>query len=205
MNISGNYRTADKEVAIVKRILDEKAIPYQEVKKYDNADDGDVAVVLPDGREVIIEVKEEEYKRFPHYGDLGIDYISVFYFKQGVDSSAWKTPHKPEDLAAFKQVIDMTKPYKGGKVFYSKSHLWLFFVMTPDDKFYYCKFFKGDGMTSPEFIDYIENNCKFAANLKSKSQMSYYDRHSSACFFLNHKDEILDNYEVDVAEYLKSE
>ena len=202
MNISGNYQTAAREVAIVKRILDEKAISYKEVKKYDNADDGDVVVVLPDGREVIIEIKEEEYKRFSNYGDLGIDYISAFQFKQGVNSFAWKTQHKPEDLAAFKQVIDMSKYYKEGKVFYSKSDLWLFFVMTPNDEFYYCKFFKGDGMTSPEFIDYIEKNCIFTANRKPQSQMSHYDRHSSACFFLNHKNKILDKYEVDIAEYL---
>ena len=203
MNISGNFQTADREVAIVKRILDEKAISYLKVEKYGNADDGDVVVVLPDGREIVIEVKEEEYNRFVKYGgDLGIDYISAFHFKYGVNSFYWKKQHGPEDLEEFKRVIDTTRYYKEGKVFYSKSDLWLFFVVDPNDEFYYCKFFTGDGMTSREFINYIETHCIFTANRKPQSQMSHNDRHSSACFFLNHRDRILENYEVDIAEYL---
>lgn len=203
MNISGNYDTAKREVAIVKRILDKNAISYQDVKKYENADDGDVVVVLPDGRKILIEVKEEKYGRFVKYGgDLGIDYISAFQFKTGVNPFNWKRQHEPEELDAFKQVVDKQNNYKGGKVFYSKSHLWLFFVVDDKGEFYYCKFFKGDGMISPEFIDYIEKNCKFTVNLKSASQMSYGDRHNSACIFLNHKDKILDKYEVDICEYI---
>lgn len=203
MNISGNYQTKEREIAIVKRILDKNSIPYLDVQEYKNADDGDVCVVLPDGREILIEVKEEKYDRFIRYGgDLGIDYISAFQFKAGADPFKWKRQNSPQNLAAFKREIDMQNHYKGGKVFYSKSHLWLFFVVDMNDDFYYCKFFKGDGMTSPEFIDYIEKNCIFSVNLKPVWQESYKDKHNSACFFLNHKDKILDKYEVDISDYI---
>lgn len=205
MNISGNYDMAEREVAVVKKILDGNAIPYKEVKKYENADDGDVLVVLADGREVLIEVKEEDYARFLKYGgDLGIDYISAFQFKRGVNPYDWKRQHRPAELSAFKQDIDMQSYVKWGKVYYSKSHLWLFFVMDDNGGFHYCKFFRGAGMTSKEFIDYVENNCIFTVNMKSAVQMSYGDRHHSACLFLNHRDKILDKYEVDIREYLEN-
>lgn len=206
MNISGDYRTAEKEIAVVKRIFDENSIPYLSVEKSENADDGDVTVTLPDGREFLIEVKQEDYARFISFGgDLGIDYISAFNFKDGVNAAVWKKLHGPEDLAAFKEAIDRERSYKGGKVFYSKSHLWLFFVLKPDGGFYYCKFFEGDKMTSPEFINYIENNCRFAANAKSESQQSHGDKHNSACFFLNHRSAILKNYAVDIREYFAAQ
>lgn len=33
-------------------------------------------------QEILIEVKEESYKRFSNYGDLGIDFLSAFYFSR---------------------------------------------------------------------------------------------------------------------------
>ena len=203
MNISGNFQTAEREVGVVKRILDENSIPYREVRKYEIADDADVAIVLNDGREILIEVKEERYDRFIDYGgDLGIDYISAFQFKRGVNPFVWKRQHSPADLAAFKRDISDFN-IKWGKVFYSKADLWLFFVVKPDGEFHYCKFFKGaGGMVTAPFREYIENNCIFTVNIKPAWQQSYSDRHNSACMFLNHRDGILDRYEVDIREYL---
>ncbi len=202
MNISGNYHTEEREVEVVRRIFDEQSIPYVKIEKYARADDGDVCVHLEGGKTLLIEVKEERYNRFTKFGDLGIDYISAFQFKQGVNSDDWKRQQQPERVNEFWQSIDTSYNFKYGKVFYSKSDLWLFFVLDPDNDFYYCKFFDGAFMTSREFRDYLESNCQFTVNIKPPTQQSYYDRHNSACFFLNRNDNVLNQCEVDLQELI---
>ena len=64
MNISGNYNTTDKEVGIIARIFDIYEIPYKSISKHKNADDADILVLLPNGNEILIEVKEEFINRF---------------------------------------------------------------------------------------------------------------------------------------------
>lgn len=205
MNISGNYNTEQREVAIVRRIFDERGIAYSKIEKYANANDGDVCVYFSNGKTILIEVKEEKYDRFVKYGgDLGIDYISAFQFKRGVNPDDWKSQHRPEYLDEFLQAIDKTNHFKGGKVYYSKSDLWLFFVVAPNGNLYYCKFFDGNAMTSQEFINYIEHNCIFTVNIKPRCQESYADKHNSACFFLNHKDPVLQGYEIDLNDFVNN-
>lgn len=204
MNISGNYNTTSREVKIVAKIFDMQKIPYKSVSKYENANDGDVLVILPDEREILIEVKEESYKRLIRYGDLGIDYISAFYFKNTQAKSKWSGRHKGlSDLNAFLATIDRTRPYKRGKIGYSKSDLWLFFVVDDNDRLCYHAFFDGNAMISKEFYDYLAKNCPFAINNKSEEQLSHSDEHSSACFFINHKDKFLNEYKVDLIEYIE--
>lgn len=202
MNISGNYETAQKEIDSVKEILNIEGIEFQKIIKSPNADDGDVLVDLKDNKKILIEVKEENYERFSKYGDLGMDFISVFYFKN--NASKWKGSPKPHQLLSeFFNDIDKTKPYKEGKIYYSKSDLWLFFVKVSDEYSYYA-FFDGSKMTSKEFKDYLFNNCKFSVNNKPKWQLSHTDSHNSSVFFINHENPFLNNYRVDIKHYVDS-
>ncbi len=201
MNISGNYDTTDREVGIVVKIFDEYEIEYKSISKYAVADDGDVLVILPDDRNILIEVKEEDYKRFSKYGDLGIDFISAFNFKHSEDVTRWKgAPKSPARLQEFLSSINVTK---WGKLTYSKSHLWLFFVTDPSNKIVYHAFFDGNRMTSEEFKNYLYSHCLFAVNNKPYWQLSHGDSHHSACFFINNKNEHLNGYKVDLTEYIK--
>lgn len=204
MNISGNYHTTTREVQIVKKIFTMQDIPYKCISKHKKADDGDVLVVLPDDREILIEVKEEKYKRFHNYGDLGIDYISAFYFKNERDKKEWSGLHRGKTtLQKFLSIIDRNSPFKSGKLCYSKSDLWLFVVFDPRKNLCYYAFFDGKAMTSEEFYNYLSTRCPFAINNKSEEQLSHSDEHSSACFFINHQDEFLNQYKVDLLEYIK--
>lgn len=201
MNISGNYNTTDKEVSIVARIFDMNKIPYKSISKHQNADDADVLVVLPNDNEILIEVKEEFINRFSKYGDLGIDFISAFYFKNPRDESIWKgAPKRPERLDSFLSSINIQKP---GKLLYSKAHLWLFFVFDSSNNLYYHAFFDGNKMTSEEFYNYLSKNHLFAVNNKPYWQLSHGDAHQSACFFINHTDPFLNKYKVDLVEYIE--
>lgn len=201
MNISGNYNSTDKEVSIVARIFDMYKIPYESISKHENADDADILVILPDNNKILIEVKEEFIDRFRKYGDLGIDFISAFSFKNPIDESIWKgAPKRPERLNSFLSSINIQKL---GKLSYSKSHLWLFFVFDDSKNLYYHAFFDGSKMTSKEFYNYLSKNCFFAVNNKPYWQLSHGDTHQSACFFINHEDRFLNRYKVDLAEYIE--
>ena len=108
MNISGNYNTTDKEVRVIAKIFDLYGIPYKNISKHQNADDADILVVLPNSNKILIEVKEEFINRFSKYGDLGIDFISAFFFKNPKDESKWKgSPKRPEQLDSFLSSINI--------------------------------------------------------------------------------------------------
>lgn len=201
MNISGNYRTTDREIWVVKKILDDNRIPYQSVDKYDIADDGDILVTLTNGKSFLIEVKEEKIDRFNTWGQLGIDFISAFQFKNPSDEQVWKgRPKSPDKLPSFLNAIDTTNHYKGGKIDYSKSDLWLFFVMDGDG-FRYYEFFDGNFMTSDEFKRHLYATCEFTANNKPYWQKSYSDAHHSAVFYIDHDDPVLTAHKVDITDY----
>lgn len=201
MNISGNFNTLEREIDIVKQILNIEKIPYIRVEKFGNPNDGDILVVFKNGKNVLIEVKEEKIKRFEKYGDLGIDYISTFYFKNRFDESNWKGLHNPSEHERFIETIDTKKNFKPGKLTYSKSDLWLFFVVDDYGELFYYNFFDGIEMTSENFKHYLKENCKFAVNNKSSNQLSCYDNYQSACFFINHNDSVLKKFIRDIKDY----
>lgn len=205
MNISGNYSTWDREIRVVKKILDENNIAYRSVDKYDDADDGDILVILDSGKQFVIEVKEEKLDRFKKYRQLGIDFISAFQFKNRAFTAEWKgSPKSPARLQSFLNCVDRTNNFKGGKIDYSKSDLWLFFVMDGDE-FVYCEFFDGNFMTSQEFKSYLFENCLFAVNNKPSWQLSSADFHNSAVFFIDHDDLFLNAHKIPIAEYCAGE
>ncbi len=202
MNISGDFNTAEKEIKCVCDIFTQQGIVFENVEKNPNDDEGDILVTLKDGKVINIEIKEESYERFNKFGDLGVDFISVFYFKK--EALNWKgAPKNPRLLDKFLNDIDKTKHFKYGKLYYSKADLWLFFVNGPSGFCYY-EFFDGPAMTSKEMKEYLFDNCYFAVNNKPYWQISYNDRYNSAVFFINHKNEFLNRCRVDLKKFLNN-
>lgn len=204
-NVSGNFNTAEREVSVVKRILTANGVKFQSVTKYSNPDAGDVLVILEDGTPLLIEVKEEKFDRFQKYGDLGIDLLSVFQFKNPELVSKWKgTPKPGYTINEFYSDIDLYSTFKRGKISYSKSDLWLFFTVNPENKISYYSFFPGDFMKSREFKQYLKHNCVFAVNNKPNSQLSSNDTFHSAVFFINHKDPYLVSNKFNIKKLAKN-
>ena len=201
-NISGNFSTANREVYAVQKILNDNNIAYQSVTKYNKPDDGDILVILANGRQFVVEVKEEDRPRFKKYGQLGIDFISAFHYINPASASSWKgVKSGSANVKNFLASVDMTNNYKGGKIYYSKSHLWLFFVMDNKNNFVYYDFFDGQFMTSQAFKNYLFTNCQFAVNNKPFWQMSNSDNYNSAVFYINHNDATLHAHRVDITAY----
>lgn len=197
MNISGNFNTEEREIFIVKQILEKNNIPYKEVSKLPEADDGDVKIVFQNGIEKIIEIKEEKFERFIKFGDYGIDFISVFHFKSDVAKKRWKGRLcKPSEFKEFYKNENIIVQ-KEGKISYSKSDLWLFYVMNRDEIYHY-SFFDGEFMTSKEFKLFCSEKCQFACNSKNEKQVSHRDTYESAVFFINNKNEVLLKNKVDI-------
>ncbi len=204
MNISGNYNTHEREIYIVKRILDATNIRYTNVEKCLNADECDVLVYIENHQTPIsVEIKEENYNRFNRYGDLGIDYLSAFQFKNSSSSNIWYgvRPASADLLMDFENSIDILKM---GKIYYSKADLWLFYCLDDADDLYYHSWFLGTDMVSDEFKDYLRNNCLFAVNNKPNTQMSRHDHHESAVFYINKNDDFLVSLQIlDIREKLR--
>ncbi len=196
MNISGNFNTKERERRVVRELLDMRGINYDDVIECIDPDAGDV-VILSGGKEIIVEVKEEEYEtRFKHYGDLGIDLISTFQFASAADRQKWRGVLPCGRFNEMYATIDKTRGFKWGKLMYSKSHIWLFFVMRGNE-YHYAEFFDGNGIKSDGFKAYLKRNCKFAVNNKPQSQCSYNDGFQSAAIFVNSNDRELNKHRIN--------
>ncbi len=194
-NLSGNYNTTNVELDIVKQLFDNADVPYTNIRKCSDADAGDI-VVTAYGKDIIIEVKEENYKtRFCIYRQLGFDYLSVFHLKPNVNRNKWRGVKKPYKYFELESDIDTNTKLKKGKIFYSDSHLWLFFSLD-EEEIKYSEFFKGKDIVNPIFRDYLFTNCEFAVNDKPIWQDSYRDNYLSAVIYVNANDKFLNQYKV---------
>lgn len=179
--ISGNYNTEDEEMYIVKLLLNKSGIKFNNIYKSLNADNEDIVVEI-NGNQIKIEVKSESPIRIKKYNDLGIDFISAFNFRSAKYENKWKgSPKNPAFLEEFESEINILK---SGKIIYSKADLWLFYSVD-NDNIIFNDWFTGEYMTSHAFVNYLRQHCNFAINNKPKTQMSYYDNHQSAVFFIN--------------------
>ena len=190
--ISGNYNTEDEEMSIVRFLLIESGIKFDNIYKSSNADNEDIIVEI-NGNQIKIEVKLESPYRINRYNDLGIDFISAFNFRSAKYENKWKgSPKNPALLEEFESEINILK---NGKIIYSKADLWLFYSVD-NDIIIFNDWFPGEYMTSDVFIYYLRQHCNFAINNKPKTQMSYYDNHQSAVFFINRNDKYLSNNRI---------
>ena len=185
--ISGNYNTENEEMYVVKLLLNKSGIKFNNIYKSLNADNEDIVVEI-NGNQIKIEVKSESPIRIKKYNDLGIDFISAFNFRSAKYENKWKgSPKNPAFLEEFESEINILK---SGKIIYSKADLWLFYSVD-NDIIIFNDWFTGEYMTSHAFINYLRQHCNFAINNKPKTQMSYYDNHQSAVFFINRNNDYL--------------
>lgn len=185
INVSGNFDTTDVEIKYVKDFLDRnglvEGLDYYKIRKYQEADACDIIAYLTNGQQLLVEVKEEKYDRFKKYGEYGIDFISVFQYKNPADAPKWCHPTKPDKLRDFCSAINVEK---FGKIFYSRADIWLFVVVRPDGSYELLEGYDGPKMKQADFKQYLMENAQFTANAKPESQMSHGDKFGSACFYL---------------------
>ena len=205
MSIAGNYNMHQAEINVVKDWLTNNGISFLSVIKYTNANDADVIVTLANEKCFTVEVKEESAYRINNYNDLGIDYISVCKYKQGVNGDKWKgSPKLPSKHESFINDLNEKSPgFKWGKVKYSKADIWLFFCRE-NGAYKFIEGFEGTYIKSPIFFNYLVQNCKFTVNNKPTSQLSYGDSHDSATFFINRRDPMLVEKHIKIHEFINN-
>lgn len=195
MNIAGNFQTEDEEIRVVKAYLKRNKIEYEKVWKHHDANAGDVMVLFPNKLYSLFEVKQESYKRFSKYGEYGIDFLSAFLFKAGVNEKAWQTINKPQKINDFLNAIETdTKTLKLGKLAYSYSDVWLFYVKDESGEYTHLECYDGRKVETKEFFDYLKKHCCFAVNKKTSKELSHNDKFHSATFFI--KPEKLKNMRI---------
>ncbi len=124
---------------------------------------------------------------------MGIDFLSVFQFKQSADRAKWRGV---KSSSMYDRLFGEINISKYGKLYYSRSHLWLFYSIH-NDTLKYARFFDGSGITSDAFRKYLFDNCSFAVNNKPPDQLSYSDRFQSAVIYINSDDARLNALRVD--------
>ena len=89
-------------------------------------------------------------------------------------------------MKSFLESIDKSEPgFKWGKLFYSKSHIWLFYCKDYNGNYIFCEGYNFPRMKNDEFHKKIMSECQFAVNNKPANQMSHGDTYESATFFVN--------------------
>lgn len=191
-NMSGNFATFSEEKAAVREFLARMGYNPNEchVERHGGDDvtdmsimsEGDIDATLPDGRTIVFEVKQERYQRFSKWGQLGIDFISVFHFKPGCFFD--KRVHGPQDFERFMATVDVNAPsFKWGKIQYSTSAVWLFYVKNPNGTYHFIEGYDYAAVRRTGIVDFLSQNCEFAVNSKNNFQMSNRDTWESAVFF----------------------
>lgn len=214
-NISGNYNTKNDEIEAVKAYLERENILYSDIYKYPDANAGDVMVRFPNNFYSLFEVKQESQERFmSKYGEYGIDFISSLVFKNGVDKDKWKKIHKPCEYREFINSLDIcNEHFKWGKIYYSYSDIWLFYIQDKETKEYlHLEAYSSKKMDNINLFTYLKNNCEFAVNLKSEEQLSKSDKYDSATFYISPdklavikatKDDIFHNNSIELFSDVK--
>lgn len=213
-NISGNYAIYSEEKAAVKEFLTRMGYDPNKchVERHGGDDvtdmvimsEGDIDATLPDGRTIVFEVKQEKYQRFNKWGQLGIDFISVFHFKPG--SFFDKRVHGPQDFKRFIATVDVNAPgFKWGKIKYSISDVWLFYVKNPDGTYHFIEGYDYAAVRRTGIVDFLSQNCEFSVNSKNGFQMSNRDTWESAVFLLIQKCwKITSLPQINLSSYKKS-
>lgn len=199
-NISGNFSTRDKEIAVTADFLKKHGLKESQfrLEKFGESQDGailtnaisagDVLAKYAYGQSALFEIKEEKIKRFNKYHQLGFDFLSVFHFKKDTDSKKWRGLHQPSEIRALWQSIDFFDPsFKGGKMDYSRADCWLFFVKNDDGSYAFLKGYDARKFDR-KFWQYIINKYPFAVNCKTGEQLSHTDSWESAVIYVDADD-----------------
>ena len=200
MNISGNFDTTNLELKSVADFMRKMDIPVISIEKFGHDKDGhdtnakgagDIYVKCFDYTTLLFEIKEESDARIEKYNQLGIDFISVFKFKEGMGH---KGIHKPSEYRDFMASIDRTAAFKWGKIGYSNSDVWLFYCRNKDGSYMFLDGYDFKKMQEEHFFEQMMISCEFAVNNKPNDQLSSKDNWMSAVYYVDR--DMMERYRI---------
>ena len=180
----------------------------KEIKK-DNTGFHDLKAIIDEsykdeyGDYFLIEVKEEEKKWFCKTGNIGLDYISAFHFKDKEKEKYWKTRKKfwvnSSEIEKFeKKDINVDK---WGKLKTCDAHIQLFYVESERNSPIFLKAYCNSCLKKS--VNYFKSNYNLRINNKSIYDSSS-DTWESAAFFVNPiNDTVLKKCEINTLQKFK--
>ncbi|MEM2175660.1 MAG: hypothetical protein QXI58_08600 [Candidatus Micrarchaeia archaeon] len=190
-------RYSEREIEIIYYWLKKKnMLDLVESVNRDNTPFHDAVVIFKDGLEVIIEVKEEENYWFNKTGNLGLDFISAFKFK----NESWEKKVKnemrfwiePEFLEDFLSNIEILKY---GKLVTCDADIHIFYVEN-DGSVTFCEAYNNWGLQGD--IEYFKKNFRLRVNDKKRYGLP--DNWESAAYFV--KPENIEKHKIISYEHL---
>jgi hypothetical protein len=172
----------------------------KEVKK-DNTQFHDLLIVLQNDQKLTVEVKEDEYYWYSRTGNIGLDYISAFEFKNQELRRKWLRNNywiKSKDIQEFKNEIIVSKY---GKLITCDADLQLY-VVYDKEKVKFSKLYSNSKLKQNNFVNYLEKNYDLRVNKKSDYGLK--DSWESAAFFVNPLEDLkLKEAEINNLDQLK--
>jgi hypothetical protein len=172
----------------------------------DNTAYHDARVTLPDGTQFLVQVKEEETKWYNRTGNIGLDFISAFMFKDSEFENLYLNELKRwvpcEKIKTFLEQIEVLK---WGKLRTRDAHVHVFYVK---DKVIggreiplLLKTYCNSWLQSQQFIGYLISAYDLRINDKGVYGISE-DWHSAA-FFVKPSDPMLQKGEIATSQKLQ--
>ncbi len=135
---------------------------------------------LSENLEFTVQVKEEEYEQYIKRGNIVLDYISAFYFKDSECRRLYLEDYRrwvsPECLEHFEKCISVDK---WGKLKTCDAHLHIFYVENKGNEVYN-KAFDNMMLRSDDFLNYIKSN--YSLRITDKEAHGIYESWLSAGF-----------------------
>lgn len=190
-------RYSNREGDIIKKWIDNNKWLSDILVSYKPANTGlhDYQLELNNGDEVIIEIKEEEHNWYSKTGNIGLDFISVFYYKNDsikkyyIDNNLWVRKRTIDD---FISKIDVEKY---GKLITCDAHIQLFYCEDEKKNSVLIKAYSNQKLKEHSFIEYLKDNYDLRINNKEKYNLK--DEWESAAFFVKPSDERLKQCEIN--------
>lgn len=174
----------NREVEYFKKFINDTEWLTEYIKEVyrDNTSLHDLIMVTADNKKFTIEVKEDEHYWFSRTGNIGLDYISAFNYKNYMYKNNFPNLWVPSnEINNFEKNIVV---HKYGKLITCDSDLQFYFVVDKtSNKFIFSKLYSNKKLQSEHFLSYLKNNYDLRINDKARYGLA--DNWESAAFFVN--------------------
>ncbi len=177
---------SSRERYIIEQWIENTAWLKDIVEDYtpDNTGFHDYKLRLSNGTEIIVEIKEEEYRWYGKTGNLGLDFISAFHFKEESYQAFYVSSGYWVDKTRIKHFLNNEIDVKKfGKLKTCDADIQLFYCEDENKNIVLMKAYNNYLLQDKLFIEYLCDNYRLRINKKSDYHLT--DDWESAAFFCN--------------------
>lgn len=163
--------------------------------KPDNTGFHDYKLILNDGKQIIVEIKEEEYYWYSKTGNIGLDFLSAFSFKNDFVKNKYYHNNLWVNKGTINEFIKEINVDKFGKLFTCDANIQLFYCEDENKNPILLKAYSNIKLKENSFVEYLKNNYNLRINNKKNYKLK--DDWESAAFFIQPSDKRLEKCEIN--------